>query len=64
MGAFATTILTFSLSLMSFRGVTIEAVHIGNLCFVAGIGMLVSAQWEMVKGNTFSYTVFTAYGLY
>ncbi len=62
MGAFATTLITISLSLLNFRGVSNQTVFIGNLCFVAGIGMVISAQWEMIKGNTFNYTVFLSFG--
>ncbi|KAJ6109349.1 hypothetical protein N7486_001583 [Penicillium sp. IBT 16267x] len=61
-GAFATTLMTLSLSLMGFRGVSNQTVFIGNLCFLAGIGLLISAQWEMVRGNTFAYTVLAAFG--
>ncbi|CAM1511844.1 Fc.00g093570.m01.CDS01 [Cosmosporella sp. VM-42] len=53
MGGFATTLLTLSLAMMGFRGVTVQTVFIGNLCFVACIGLLISAQWEMVKGRLF-----------
>ncbi|KAJ5987285.1 hypothetical protein N7451_011650 [Penicillium sp. IBT 35674x] len=63
-GAFATTLMTLSLSMMGFRGVSNQTVFIGNLCFLAGIGLLISAQWEMVKGNTFAYTVLAAFGFY
>lgn len=51
-----------SLCSMGLRGVTTEAIHIGNLCFVASIGLLISAQWEILRGNSFSYTVLSAYG--
>ncbi|KAF7550660.1 hypothetical protein G7046_g7946 [Stylonectria norvegica] len=64
MGGFATTLLTLSLAMMDFRGVSTQTVFIGNLCFAAGLGMLISAQWEMVRGNTFSYTVLSAFGLF
>lgn len=64
MGGFATTLLTLSLSMMDFRGVSNQTVFIGNLCFVACIGLLISAQWEMVRGQTFAYTVFSAFGMY
>ncbi|KAL9624659.1 MAG: hypothetical protein Q9160_001013 [Pyrenula sp. 1 TL-2023] len=63
-GAFATTLTTLSISLMEWRGVTITNVYIGNFFFVAGIGMLISAQWELVKGNSFAYTVLSAFGLF
>lgn len=61
-GAFATTLMTLSLSMMGFRGVSNQTVFVGNLCFLAGIGLLISAQWEMVKGNTFAYTLLAAFG--
>lgn len=62
MGGFATTLLTLSLSMMGFRGVHTQSVFVGDLCFAAGIGMLISAQWEIVRGNTFAYTVLSAFG--
>ncbi|KAM3500139.1 hypothetical protein MY11210_009545, partial [Beauveria gryllotalpidicola] len=49
---------------MGFRGVANQTVFIANLCFLAGFGLLISAQWEMMKGNTFAYTVLAAFGLY
>lgn len=48
--------------MMGFRGVANQTVFISNLCFLAGLGLLISAQWEMVKGNTFAYTVLAAFG--
>jgi succinate-acetate transporter protein len=62
MGGFATTLLSVSLAMMNFRGVALQTMYIGNLCFVACIGLLISAQWSMVKGDTFSYTVLSAFG--
>ncbi|KAJ6092445.1 hypothetical protein N7467_004414 [Penicillium canescens] len=64
MGGFATTFLSLSLAMMNFRGVFTQTIFMGDLCFVAGIGLLISAQWEMVRGNTFSYTVLSAYALF
>jgi len=29
---------------------------------VAGIGMVISAQWELVLGNSFGYTALSAFG--
>ncbi|KAI9710049.1 MAG: hypothetical protein M1812_007513 [Candelaria pacifica] len=63
-GAFAITFTTLALSLMEWRGVTTTNVFIGNFFFIAGIGMVVSAQWELVRGNSFGYTVFSAFGLF
>lgn len=62
MGGFATSLLSVSLALMEFRGVVNQTIFVADLCFVACVGLLISAQWEMVKGNTFSYTVLSAYG--
>ncbi|KAF2008427.1 hypothetical protein BU24DRAFT_415788 [Aaosphaeria arxii CBS 175.79] len=64
MGGFATSLITVCFAMMNLRDVSIQTVNIGNLCFVASIGLLISAQWEMVRGNTFSYTVLSAYGLF
>ena len=62
MGGFATTLLTLSLSMMGFRGVSLQTVFVGNLCFVACVGLLIAAQWAMIKGDTFTFTVLTAFG--
>lgn len=63
-GAFATTLTTLSLSLMNWRGISITNVFIGNFFFVAGIGMVISAQWELVLGNSYGYTVLSAFGFF
>lgn len=63
MGGFATTLLSVSLAMMNFRGVSVQTIFVGDLCFVACIGLLISAQWSIVKGDTFSYTVLTAFGM-
>ena len=47
---------------MEWRGVTITNVYIGNFFFVAAVGMLITAQWELKAGNGFAYTVFGAFG--
>jgi uncharacterized protein len=47
---------------MGWRGVTTTNVYIGNFLFIAGIGMVISAQWELVKGNSFGYTILSAFG--
>lgn len=31
---------------------------------ITGIGMVVSAQWELILGNTYAYTVLSAFGLF
>ncbi|KAI8650572.1 hypothetical protein NCS57_01391300 [Fusarium keratoplasticum] len=64
MGTFATTLLTLSLSMMGFRGVETQTVFIANLCFAAGLGMLISAQWEIARGNSFGYAYLSAYAFF
>jgi succinate-acetate transporter protein len=49
---------------MEWRNLTVTNVFIGNFFFVAGIGMVVSAQWELVLGNSYGYTVLSAFGLF
>ncbi|CAD0046164.1 unnamed protein product [Aureobasidium pullulans] len=34
---------------MGFRNVQNQTVFVANLCFLAGVGLLISAQWEMVR---------------
>ena len=63
-GAFATTLTTLSLALMGFRGVGVTNAFIGDFFGVAGIGMVITAQWEIVLGNTYAYTVLAAFGLF
>lgn len=63
-GAFATTLTTLSLALMGFRGVGVTNAFIGDFFGVAGIGMVVAAQWEIVRGNTYAFTVLSAFGLF
>ncbi|KAH8203430.1 hypothetical protein TruAng_002414 [Truncatella angustata] len=63
-GVFATTLTTLSLSLMEWRGVTTDNVFIANFFFAAAFGLVVTAQWELAIGNGFSYTVFSAFGLF
>jgi succinate-acetate transporter protein len=36
--------------------------YLSNSNSVAGIGMVISAQWELVLGNSFGYTVLSAFG--
>ncbi|KAF0322270.1 gpr1 family protein [Colletotrichum asianum] len=63
-GAFSTTLMTLSLSMMGIRNVENQTVFIANLCFLAGIGLLISAQWEMVRGDTFANTTLIAFAFY
>lgn len=64
MGGFATTLTSVSLVMMQARGVTNQTVLVADLCFVACVALLISAQWDMVRGQTFSYTVLSAYGTF
>lgn len=59
---FATTLMTLSLSMMDARGVENEGMFVANLLLLAGLGLIISAQWEMVRGSTFSYTALSAFG--
>ncbi|EOA88029.1 uncharacterized protein SETTUDRAFT_160542 [Exserohilum turcica Et28A] len=63
-GVFATTLTTLSLSLMEWRGVTTNNVFVANFFFAAAFGLVITAQWELSIGNGFSYTVFSAFGLF
>ncbi|KAF1819128.1 uncharacterized protein K489DRAFT_363458 [Dissoconium aciculare CBS 342.82] len=63
-GAFSTTLTTLSFALMGFRGVSVTNAFIGDFFGVAGIGMVISANWELVLGNTYAYTVLSAFGLF
>jgi succinate-acetate transporter protein len=49
---------------MGWRNLSVTNVFIGNFFFVAGIGMVVSAQWELALGNSYGYTVLSAFGLF
>lgn len=59
---FATTLMTLSLSMMGARGVENEGMFIGNLLLLAGLGLIITAQWEMIRGNTLAYTILSAFG--
>ena len=63
MAGFAVTLTTLSLAMMGFRGLSVdnENLFMGNLCFVACIGLLISAQWAMYMGDTFFFTVLTTF---
>ncbi len=63
-GAFATTLTTLSLALMGFRGVSVTNAFVGDFFGVAGIGMVLSAIFELILGNTYAYTVLAAFGLF
>jgi uncharacterized protein len=48
---------------MEWRGVTTTNVYVANFFFVAAVGLVVTAQWELSIGNGFAYTVFSAFGM-
>lgn len=58
LAAHAVTLMLISTQFMRWRGVGNPQVYIGNLYFMAGTMMLLTAQWCLVKGETFAYTVF------
>ncbi|KAF7891543.1 uncharacterized protein EAF02_001868 [Botrytis sinoallii] len=62
--ALATTLTTLSCALMGFRGLSNTDVFVANFNFCAGIGMVISAQWELIRGNSYGYTVLSAFGLF
>ncbi|KAJ5375149.1 GPR1/FUN34/yaaH protein [Penicillium concentricum] len=64
MGAFAIAFTTLSMSLMEWRGAAITNAYIGNCFFTAGLGLVLVAQWELVRGNSFGHTVFGGFGLF
>lgn len=39
-------------------------VNDNTLILLLGIGMVISAQWELVLGNTYAYTVLSAFGFF
>lgn len=49
---------------MEWHGLSTANAFVGNFFFIAGIGMVLSAQWELVRGNSYNYTVFSAYGMF
>ena len=49
---------------MNWGGMSTTNVFIGNFFFVAGIGMVISAQWELVLGNSYGYTVLSVFGFF
>ncbi|KAI3112828.1 hypothetical protein CBS147333_3336 [Penicillium roqueforti] len=62
MGAFAIAFTTLSMSLMEWRSAAITNAYIGNCFFTAGLGLVLVAQWELVRGNSFGHTVFGGFG--
>jgi succinate-acetate transporter protein len=48
--------------LLQYAPVNIILKKRANSFQVAGIGMVISAQWELVLGNSFGYTALSAFG--
>ncbi|KAF7882044.1 uncharacterized protein EAF01_011824 [Botrytis porri] len=63
-GEFATTLTTLSSALVGFRRLSNIDVFVANFNFCAGICMVISAQWELIRGNSYGYTVLSAFGLF
>ncbi|GAA6028266.1 hypothetical protein JCM8097_006947 [Rhodosporidiobolus ruineniae] len=59
----AVTLMSVSVQFMQFRGVTIPNAFVGNLWFCAGAYMFLVSIFTMVKGETFSSTVFATFAL-
>ncbi|CEI60172.1 hypothetical protein FVEN_g6356 [Fusarium venenatum] len=50
--------------MLRVRNVKHEGMFIANLLLLAGLGLVISAQWEIVRSDAFSYTVLSAFGFY
>jgi len=58
LAAHAVTLMLLATQFMGWRGVNQPQVYVGNLWFFAGLYMFTTAQWCLVKGETFAYCVF------
>ncbi|KAK4703585.1 uncharacterized protein P7C70_g2634, partial [Phenoliferia sp. Uapishka_3] len=63
LAAHAVTLMLLATQFMGWRGVTAPQAYVGNLYFFAGLYMFTSAQWCLVKGETFAYLVFAGFYL-
>lgn len=61
---FALTESCLGIVLMGWRGTTMDDVFVVNFFGIGGFGMLMAAQWIMLRGDTFAYTAISAYGLF
>ncbi|KAK4703235.1 uncharacterized protein P7C70_g2982, partial [Phenoliferia sp. Uapishka_3] len=58
LAAHAVTLMLLATQFMGWRGVNSPQVYVGNLWFFAGLYMFTTAQWCLIKGETFAYLVF------
>ena len=54
--------MTLSLFMMGVGAVSNQAVFIANHRLLAGIVLSISTIWEILRGNTFAYTVLAEIG--
>lgn len=47
---------------MEWRGVTTTNVYVANFFFLAAMGLVISAQWELAAGNGLAYSIYSAFG--
>ncbi|KAM0753049.1 hypothetical protein T439DRAFT_378786 [Meredithblackwellia eburnea MCA 4105] len=64
LAAHAVTLMLLATQFMKWRGVTVPQVYIGNLWFYAGLYMFTTAQWCLIKGETFAYCVFGTFSAF
>lgn len=48
---------------MEWRGVTTTNVYVANFFFLAAMGLVISAQWELAAGNGLAYSIYSAFGV-
>ncbi|GAA5854333.1 hypothetical protein JCM8547_001784 [Rhodosporidiobolus lusitaniae] len=58
------TLMSLGVTFMGFRGISLPNYAVGNLWFCAGAYMLVTHVFCLVKGETFSATVFATFGAF
>jgi len=64
LGAFAVTLLVFSMFSTGLLAVTGEPVVLGVALAYGGIAQLLAGMWEFRRGNTFGAAVFGSYGAF
>jgi succinate-acetate transporter protein len=60
---FGSTLLAVILVTGGLDSVSVQTIQVANLCFIACTGLLIVGQWERTKGNAFSYSVLSAFGM-
>jgi len=58
------TLLLVASQFMRWRSVVSPQVYVGNLYFFSGLYMLLTSQWCLVKGETFSHMVFGTFSAF